>query len=401
MGHVPTRRAQESVISEVVSLHGWAHGGEAVGRLADGRAVFVGYAIPGETVRITVTESRKAWARARLEEVVTPSPDRVAPPCPYFGQDRCGGCRLQHIGPDRQAALVRQVVVETLERVGRIPDPPVATTISAGSYGYRTRARFAVDADGRLGFRRAGSHDVIAIDRCLLLDGPTQAARDIAGEGFGAGADVEVRSDADGAPSVIAIDGRRSDVVAGGDAGVERVGGFELRVSAASFFQTNRHGAELLLDLVREAADVRPGDAALDLYAGVGLFARGLAADGAAVTAVESHPAAAADAAANLAGLADAVRSPAEAAVAALREEGRTVDVVVLDPPRAGAGTAVVAGIAQLATRTIVYVACDPAALARDARTLVEAGWRLTRATPVDQFAQTAAVEVVAVFAKA
>lgn len=361
--------------TEEITLHGWAHGGEAVGRLADGRAVFVGYAIPGETVRVAVTESRKSWARARLVEVVEASPDRVEPPCPYFGPDRCGGCRLQHIAQPRQSELVRRVLVEQLERIGRIPDPPVEPTVEAGAYGYRTRARFAVDDRGHLGFRRAGSHEIVPIDRCLLLDAETQAARDEAGEA---------------APGVAEVEVRGTDV--------ERVGGFSFRVSPGSFFQTNRQGAEILLRLVREAAAVEVGDEALDLYAGVGLFARGLAADGASVVAVESAPAAVADARVNLDGVAEVVQAPADQAAAALARAGRQVAVTVLDPPRAGAGAEVVTTLAGITTRVIVYVACDPAALARDAKALIGAGWSLARVTPVDQFAQTAAVEAVAVF---
>jgi tRNA/tmRNA/rRNA uracil-C5-methylase (TrmA/RlmC/RlmD family) len=173
----------------------------------------------------------------------------------------------------------------------------------------------------------------------------------------------------------------------------------EYRVSATSFFQAGPDGAAALLRLVREAAAAGPGDSALDLYAGVGLFAKGLAVDGATVTAVETHRGAIADAEANLAGLpAQVVRERAEGAVRRAVADGRWYDVVVLDPPRSGAGPDLCAQLPQLEPRTIVYVSCDPAALARDTRALLDAGMTLERVTPVDQFAQTAAIEAVAVF---
>lgn len=404
--------------TEPVALHGFAHGGEAVGRLGDGRIVFVGHAIPGETVTVALQQERGRWTRGRLVEVLEASPDRVEPPCPYFAPDRCGGCALQHIAPPRRLQLLRQVVSDQLQRLGGVEDPAVTATEAAGEYGYRSRARFGVDLQGRLGFRRANSNALIPIDRCLLLDETAQEVREAAGDGWRGVAEVEVRAASDGT-AVVVHPGRRGKlptlppndlpvavVTAGGGSKavrgqptlVETVGGFRFKVSPTSFFQSNRKGAEILLRLVREAAAVRDGEDALDLYAGVGLFARGLAADGAAVTAIEGHAASAADARTNLHDLADAVHAPVSDAVAALQEAGRIIDVAVLDPPRKGAGTPVVTALAQIIRRTIVYVSCDPAALARDARTLGELGWRLERAVPVDQFAQTASLEVVATF---
>jgi tRNA/tmRNA/rRNA uracil-C5-methylase (TrmA/RlmC/RlmD family) len=381
-----------------VDLHGFAHGGEAVGRLPDGRAVFVAYGIPGETVMVVVTEEHKRWARARLVDVKSASPDRVTPPCPYFGPGQCGGCRLQHIAGARQHDLLRQVVVDQLERLGRIPDPPVEPVVAAGDYGYRTRARFGVVTPaGSLGYRRQATHDLLPIDRCLLLDEPTQQLRDTIGDGHAGASEVEVRTGVRGAAAV-ADPGTANRLVAGDTAITEVVGNFTFQVSPASFFQSNRRGAAILLDLVRAAASVQAGDTALDLYAGVGLFARGLAADGADVTAVEGAPSSVADAEVNLAGHAVIVAGPVARVVQRLQRAGRRFDVVVLDPPRQGAGRAVIEQVGEVARRTIVVVACDPAALGRDAGILAGAGWQLLRAVPVDQFAQTGHLEVVATF---
>jgi tRNA/tmRNA/rRNA uracil-C5-methylase (TrmA/RlmC/RlmD family) len=382
--------------SEIVTLSGFAHGGEAVGRLPDGRAVFVAHAIPGETVRVRITHTQKRWCRAELVEVLDASPDRVPAPCPYFGPGQCGGCRLQHIAGARQHQLLRQVVVDQLERVGHIADPNVTEVVDAGDYGYRNRARFGVTGQGALGFRRWATHDLIPIDRCLLLDEPTHQQRTRAGDQWEDVPEVEVRTATRGA-AIVADPAGRPRLAAGSETMTQEVAGLHFRVSATSFFQSNTAGAAALVALVRGYAAVQTGSSALDLYCGVGLFAAALAADGAAVTAVESHPVAARDARANLPG-AEVISIAVEAAVARLQRNSRTFDVVVLDPPRRGAGAKVVTAVAALATTAIVIVACDAATLARDAGTLHGLGWRLREATPVDQFAQTGHVEVVAVF---
>lgn len=381
----------------VVELHGFAHGGEAVGRLPDGRVVFVGYAVPGETVTVELTEDHKRWTRGRLVEVLRPSPDRVEPPCPYFGQDRCGGCRLQHIAPARRRELQRQVVVDQLERLGRIDNPPVTEVAQAGDYFYRNRARFGVTAAGALGFRRATSNEVLPIDRCLLLDEPTQSLREAAGDGFRGHDEVEVRTGSAG-EAVVTDPAGRPRLLSGDAALTQTARGLSYEVSPTSFFQSNRAGAEILLDVVRTAAAVGEGDTALDLYAGVGLFAKGLAADGATVTAVEGAPPSVADARRNLPRGAKVLSAPVERVLPRLGRESRQYDVVVLDPPRRGAGRQVTEDVAALARRTIVIVACDPAALGRDAGILRERGWLLHEAVPVDQFAQTGHIEVVATF---
>lgn len=399
-------------------LDGFAHGGEAVGRLPDGRACFVAGGLPGERVRVRVTQQRRRWARAALEEVLEASPDRVAPPCPYYGH--CGGCQLQHASPAAQARLKQRVVVEQLQRIGGIADPPVADVVRpAGGWpdAYRSWARFGVTPDGRLGLHAAGSADIVPIDRCLLLDGATQRLREAAGDRWDGVEEVEIRT-GDGGVGVVhahvGSDGLRDVpdgpfglvLSAGATPSVLRepgtvrltVAGETYRLSPGSFFQAGPAAAAALVRQVLAAAAPDPTDDVLDLYAGAGLFSVPLARTGARVVAVEAHPAAAADAVANLAGLdAEVWHGTVSEALA----EAPTADVVVLDPPRAGAGTDTAAQIAALGPRTIVYVACDVAALARDAKALVAAGYTLRRAVPVDAFGHTAHIEVVAAFAPA
>lgn len=411
-------------------LEGFTHGGEAVGRLPSGKACFVAYAIPGERVRVEIVDEQKRWARARLLAVLEPSADRVEPPCPFFGPGRCGGCALQHIAPARQTQLKRQVVIDQLERIGGLAAPPVEATMTVGELGYRNQARFAVGDDGRLGYRRAGTHDIIPIDCCPLLHPAAQAVRGEAGDHWEGAAEVTVRAAVAGAgtamcvapgpgalpplppgmtPVAIVDESGAAHALRGDPTVTERVGDFDYRVSAGSFFQVNTTGAERLVALVCESAAVQPGDTVIDLYAGVGLFSRPLAADGAAVVAVDSSTSACEDARHNLASTTAAVVcEPVAAALrrftAELRGTARTAGdgfaVVVLDPPRRGAGRDVCGRIATLRPRVIVYVSCDPAALARDAAVLARAGYRLARAVPVDQFAQTAAIEVVATFTR-
>jgi len=403
-----------------IPLDGITHGGEAVGRLPDGRACFVPYALPGERVAIEVVQERGRWARGRLLDVLVASPDRVNPPCPYFGPERCGGCQLQHLAPAAQPALKRRILIEQLQRIGAIPDPPVTETVHVRDFGYRNSARFGADGNGRLGFRRANSNQLIPIDRCLLLDAQVQALREEAGDrwhgaqevtvraGLGTGERVLVVQPGEGGlpplppgDTPVAVTGKpgRSAALRGEPALSEVVAGRRFQISPTSFFQASTAGAEVLCDLVGRAVDARHGETALDLYAGVGLFAAVLADRGAQVTAVEFDRAAVDDARQNLAGdEVEVVQADAEAYVRDLAAGGGTADIIVLDPPRRGAGGAVCTAMSALHPRVIVYVSCDPAALARDARTLAGLGYDLRCAVPVDQFAQTAAIETVATF---
>lgn len=402
-----------------LALDGITHGGEAVGRMPNGKACFVPHAIPGERVLVEITEERKRWARGRLVEVLEASPARIEAPCVYARPGRCGGCQLQHIEPTAQLALKRRIVTEQLERIGHLEDPPVNPTMPVAAFHYRNSARFAVDEQGRLGFRRAGSHEVQPIDECLLLDPAVQALRDEAGDGWQGAEEIVVRAGlstgdralivrpgAGGLPPMpdgstpVALEGSSGAVALRGEPDLaEMVEGRTFRVSPTSFFQASTAGAALLVRLVLASTEIQPGDTALDLYAGVGLFAAFLADAGAGVTAVEADPVAAADARRNLAKDEVTVREQDAAAyVAALVADQEQRDVVVLDPPRRGAGVNLCAGIAELDPRVVVYLSCDPAALARDAAALAKAGYELTEATPVDQFAQTAQIETVAVF---
>ena len=404
-----------------ITVDGWGHGGEAVGRLPDGRACFVARAIPGETVDVVVRELHKRHASADLVGVVQASPHRVTPPCPVY--EGCGGCQLQHVDPSHQLALKRRVVVEQLERIAKISDPPVddvAVPEGAWPAGYRSWARMAVAPTGELGFRRARSHDVQPVPVCLLLDDHTQALRDIAGDDWVGASEVTVMAGDGGAlVDVTTLDPpgelAGGPLEAAGEVGIVVDGRVQrepativvtiddvaLRTSAGSFFQAGTAGAAALVDAVMQAVDLRATDVVADLYAGSGLLTVFLARTAAHVIAVEANHQAAADARGNLAGAAATTDVHATKVESWLRDNDQAVDIVVLDPPRRGARAEVVAGIVALAPRQVVYVACDPAALARDTRRLVDSGYALRSVKPLDLFGHTAHVEAVATFTPA
>lgn len=403
-------------------VDGFTHGGEGVVRV-DGKAVFVPGTIPGEQVEVEVVEDHPRWARARLLAVLEPADERVEPPCPHA--EVCGGCDLQHVEPAAQRRLKERVVREQLARLGRLPDAPVAPCLPVGpDLGYRTHAQLHADHDGRLGYHRAGTHEVVPIGVCPILTPAAQQLREAIGDGTGA-AHVTVRAqgtgtraaritpgpgplelpEADASVTLVQPDG--SGVTVRGDDELEEVvDGLTFRFDSSSFFQVSPGGAAAIVEQVLAAVGEVSGRLVWDLYAGVGLLSLPLARAGAEVVCVEGHAPAArfAEANAAAAGLEVAVeRAPVQELVAAVaRGRRRDLDapeVVVLDPPRAGAGRRLLGDLASLRPPTVVYVACDVASLARDARELTERhGYALTSVQPLDLFPMTHHVETVATF---
>ncbi|MGP3535499.1 class I SAM-dependent RNA methyltransferase [Microbacterium sp. RD1] len=415
-----------------------AHGGVFVSRL-DGRVVFVADAIPGERVRARLTDTRKtSFWRAETVEVLTASPHRrphvwAAADVAVAPEDRPGGAEFGHIALDHQRELKLAVLRDALQRIGKVDvdagvEPALAVSDASGAVaaaespdgtGWRTRVSLHVDDAGRIGPFAARSHRVIEVpDLPLATDAVARAAARVRGQAAGR---VDLVQPADGRVRVLPrpddADRRRLPAP---EILTEQVAGREFRVDARGFWQVHRLAASSLTRVVTEqlrAADpelpVDPDAAHLDLYGGVGLFAATLAELGGPatrITSVESDPRATEHAGENLAEWVGARAETARverflaervASASAHERERLARGVVLLDPPRAGAGRDVVAGIVALSPRTVVYVACDPVALARDLGTFRDAGYRVVGGVRgVDLFPHSHHLEVVAVLSR-
>lgn len=382
-----------------LSIERVAPGGHCVAHDA-GRVVFVRHTLPGERVAARVTEVHTNFLRADAVRVLDAAPDRVPPPCRYAGPGRCGGCDWQHATPAAQRVLKAQTVTELLIRLGGLAADEVAALditvaeLPGGPLGWRTRIRYAVDRRGHAGLRASRSHRVVPVDECLLAT-PEVRALPVTGRRWPPGAEITAVAASSGESAILRH--RPNRQVSGTPELTERVAGREFAVPAGAFWQVHPAAPDQLVRDALELLAPRAGDRALDLYGGVGLFAAALAGAvgaGGSVTLVESHRAAVAAAERNLADL------PRVRAVAARVEHVLAdllpADVVLLDPPRAGAGREVVTTLAAAAPRAVCYVACDAAALARDVRTFRDAGWRLAALRAVDAFPMTQHVECVA-----
>lgn len=402
-----------------------AHGGFCVAR-HEGRAVFVRHGLPGERVVVEVTEGAEndRFLRADAVEILDASPDRVKAPCVFAGPDRCGGCDWQHVTPEAQRRLKAAVVTEQLSRLAKIERDVVVEEVPGSPDGlaWRTRVQFAVDDEGRAGLRKHRSHDVVPVDHCVIAS-PEVEQVGAETHSWPAMAGVEViaaTGSSDRTVVVTPLAGQRVPFVeldvpvsvlrGDGKGGVQRIhgrghvrevaAGRTWKVSGSGFWQVHPAAADVLTAAVMEAVRPQPGETAMDLYCGVGLFAAGLAeavgAEG-EVVAVESDATALANAAANLAGLAQVVlvEDRVDKALASA-PEGFEAETVVLDPPRSGAGRSVVERIAAAKPRAVAYVACDPAALARDLAYFAEHGYELAALRAFDLFPMTHHVECVA-----
>jgi len=428
-----------------------SHAAEGIGR-HEGRAIFAPFALPGETVRVEIVTEKKNFARARLLEIITPSPERVAPRCPHHfsleappspvedggepptlrsggashgsgvrGLGACGGCHLQHLAYPAQLKFKQQTLVEQLTRVGGFADPPVRPTLpSPAPFNYRSHVQFSLTPAGQLGLRAAHSHEVIPIHECHQLRPPLAElfpqvkidpdyAPEIERITLRLGAEDEMlvvlESDADApemeldlpvSAALLRPDGAAL-TLAGDDHLVETVRGRTFQVSAGSFFQVNIPVAEQMVEFVLSGLALRGGETVLDLYCGVGLFSAFIAPIAGRVIGVEAYAPAVSDAAVNLDEFenVEIYEAPAEDVLPGLN---LSLDAVVLDPPRTGCAPAVVEALAASRASRLVYVSCDPATFARDARRLAAGGYVLEWVQPLDMFPQTYHVECVAKF---
>uniref|UniRef100_A0AAU2JYE8 Class I SAM-dependent RNA methyltransferase n=1 Tax=Streptomyces sp. NBC_00049 TaxID=2903617 RepID=A0AAU2JYE8_9ACTN len=413
-----------------------AHGGHCIARTADGRVLFVRHTLPGEKIIAKVTEGDEdsRFLRADAITVLDASKDRVEAPCPYAGPGKCGGCDWQHAKPGAQRRLKGEVVAEQLKRLaGLTPEeagwdgtvmPAEGDKLPAGQVPqWRTRVQFAIDEDGTVGLRKHRSHDIEAIDHCMIAapgvselgiekqDWPQMATVEaIAASGSG-DRQVVLTPRPGGRLPLVELDKPVSVLrVEEKDGGVhrvhgrpfvrERADGRTYRVGMGGFWQVHPQAADTLIKAVMQGLMPRKGEMALDLYCGVGIFAGALAerlGETGAVLGIESTKRAVEDARHNLADF-PRVRIEQGKVEQILPKTGITeCDLVVLDPPRAGAGKQTVRHIAGLSARRVAYVACDPAALARDLGYFKENGYKVRTLRVFDLFPMTHHVECVAI----
>lgn len=402
-----------------IRLEKLTYGGDAMGRLADGRAVFVPFGLPGERVRIRLTEERRSFARGEVVEILETSQQRVIPRCKHFGV--CGGCHYQHLPYTEQLKAKTEILRDQLTRIGKIETSPVQEMIASPSpWNYRNHVQFHLTEEGKLGYVRAQAPTVFAIEECHLPDGfinglwpqlEFEPGTGVERVSLRAGKDHDsmlvLESSAPESPeleieaciSVAHVFDENTVVIAGNDHIFISVLSRDFRVSAAAFFQVNTAMAEKMVEHLLTCLPVSPSATLLDVYCGAGLFSAFLAPQYERLIGVESSPSACEDFAFNLdefdnvelyEGLAEDVIPYLEA----------KADIVLVDPPRAGLEKRVIDGILKLNPQLIAYVSCDPSTLARDAARLIHAGYRLKDVMPFDLFPQTFHIESISLFEK-
>jgi tRNA/tmRNA/rRNA uracil-C5-methylase (TrmA/RlmC/RlmD family) len=381
--------------------------GGAVGRLDDGRVIFVRHALPGELVRVEVTELSRSFARGDAVEVLEASPERVTAPCSYARPGGCGGCDLQHASDGAQHEWKAAIVAEHLRRIAKVERDVEVIAAGVSAEGSRSRLRCAVTDQGRLALHESRSHDLVALDACWIADARLRTAF---ATRWSTAQEVELRAIGEGEPFAVArwdtpsgvsidvrsldgasLDGRTRSEVA--------VAGHRFVVSPTAFWQSHRSAPSLLLETVTQFAALEPGDSAVDLFSGVGLFAVPLGAVVGArgrVTAVESSASAAHNARENARDASNVTVREWSVTARAVNDTVGSRDVVVLDPPRQGLSRGVAPALVRRAPRRLVYVSCDAATFARDLRVFLNGGYTLRDLRVFDVFPMTEHVEVVA-----
>jgi 23S rRNA (uracil1939-C5)-methyltransferase len=413
-----------------VKIEKLVYGGEGLGH-HEGHTVFVPFVLPEEVVTVRPVETRKKFVRGHVEQVVTPSPQRAAAPCPYFGI--CGGCHYQHIPYEAQLQYKTEILRETLGRIGRIEWKDPIPAHASPPFGYRNRAQWKIRPAGEggkaaIGYYQAGSTLLCAVEECPVLSPRLAEVLAVLGrrlaqgklpaglleaEAFADSTDAKVllnvsmehfdaqpsaladtfRTELPGVETILLHESRRDRFELFGPGFIPyEVSGIPYRVGHLSFFQVNRF---LVEELVREVLAEEPGGLALDLFAGVGLFTIPLARKFERVVGVESNLAAARDLQANIEQSGSSAE-PVNAAVEAfLARPTETPDLVVLDPPRAGVPAEALARLRQIAPARITYFSCDPSTLARDlaALTAGAGGYEIREMHLFDVFPQTYHIE--------
>jgi len=382
-----------------VSIEKIAHGGHFIAR-HEGAVIFVRHAIPGEEVLIEITSVGSSFNRGDVVEVFSESSDRVSAPCRYAHRSGCGGCDFQHVSLPRQRLLKADVIAEQFSRIAKMEISVVVEEVSQ-PLGWRTRCTAVTNKSGALGFYQARSHKVIPVDDCRIL-APEMKYSELARMGAKGDQRIEISISNTGERSIATANSRDESPMRlsdGVDIAHYTVGDKTFEVSQKSFWQSHKDAPRVLSEAVIQYLEPHEGDHVLDLYGGVGLFTGAilpLIGDSGRVDIVEGSKSATADASRNFAANSNVGIVTADVTKAITRFS--SADLVVLDPPREGAGREVISELSRIAPRAIVYVACDPAALARDTGYLRDGGFELEEIRAFDLFPMTHHIECIAKF---
>ena len=418
------------------------YGGDGLGRLPEGEVLFVPWSAPGDRLTFSRVPGTAKPAKARIEKILSPGPDRVEPKCEAFGT--CGGCQWQHVTPAAQREWKRLIVQESLQRIGKLPDVKVLDTIGSddAAWHYRNRAQWEIEPEGeeliastayQLGYHATQSNQVVEFSQCQIIpetlnqvaftlraflrESPELASALLRIEAFmNAQEEALLLLEGEKHPQLANLAGKLHQALPqikgvchrdsafkhatpvslwGQPFLLETLGGQTFKISCGSFFQTNRHAAERLLETL-DAHLLLGSESLLDVYAGVGVFALHFKDRMQRVLAVENSRSAMADARENLAlNQATDVQLKAGDARAVLRELKDSFDLAIIDPPRAGCQPEVLQWLSSNVKRQLLYVSCNPTTLARDLKALAAQGWFIQAVQPIDMFPQTYHVETV------
>jgi 23S rRNA (uracil1939-C5)-methyltransferase len=403
-----------------VRVDSLVYGGEAIGRLADGRTVFFPFAIPGEMVRLRLIEEKTRYARAELVEVLDPSPKRILARCCHF--THCGGCHYQHLNYPDQLEVKSAILTEQLERIGGLKIIPQVEIVAAPEpWVYRNHVQFHLTREGKLGFQKAHSNQTFPIRECHLPETsinrlwPQIDIEPIPGLeriSLRSGIDEElmlILESSDPQPLDFSVENLAISVVqksplgglvlAGRDHIFMEVSGRKFQVSSTSFFQVNTLQANTMVEHIMAFPPLIDAMKIVDVYCGVGLFSAFLASKGKQLVGIELSPEACDDFTTNLDEF-DDVSLYEDSAENVLCSINFNPDVIIMDPPREGLGRKTVDGILSQGAVHLVYISCDPATLARDARSLASGGYTLVKITLFDMFPQTYHLESVSYWEK-
>ncbi|MBP1761119.1 MAG: methyltransferase, TrmA family [Firmicutes bacterium] len=404
-------------------IDGISHAGEGVARI-NGKATFIPFTIPGETVTIKLTEEKKNYQRAHLENIITPSPDRIDPPCRHYFI--CGGCSYQHVNYERQMVLKRQVVEETIKRIGGI-DVKVNPVIGMEDpWHYRNKVEWHTgikSGEPVLGYYINNSHTLIDIEDCLLIsqnmkDCSRYIKRYLQKLQLPAGCEIIVRQSVSGDLMFIFNGTGTSEIdysqmvrdyeeasIYSFDQGVpmlhngkprllEKLGELAFEISPLTFFQVNHMQTERMLEIIKDYAQLRRSDAVLDAYCGTGSIALSIARDVNKIVGVESFKAAVKDAKRNAFNNQITncrfIKGNCEDIIPEMEED---FNVVILDPPRSGCKKELIQAVIKKSPRSIIYVSCNPSTLARDLALFINTSYIVEQVQPIDMFPQTHHIE--------